>query len=114
MSVLGFYKEKVGSEEIIALIKGDQPDLYVEIPSEIRNRMEIVVGNRMRCVVKGIVDKEGNPVTEINQETIWEIIGYWHELYIPPEDATRFELKKNDYIRLILKSVVRADEEVDI
>lgn len=114
MSVLGFYKEKAGSEEIVALIKGDSPELYVEIPSGIRNRMEIVVGNRIRCIIKGIVNKEGNTTTEINQETLWEVIGYWHELYIPPEDASRYGLKKNSYVRLILKSVVRPGEEVEI
>lgn len=114
MSVLGFYKEKTGSEEIVALIKGSSPELYVEIPSGIRNRMEIVVGNKIRCVVKSIVDEDGNPITEINQETLWEVIGYWHELYIPPEDASKYGLRKNSYARLVLKSVVRDGEEVEI
>ncbi len=111
---MGFYKEKAGSEEIVALVKGDPPQLYIEIPSGIRNRMEIVVGNKIRCIVKDIVDKEGNPIAEVNQETLWEVMGYWHELYILPEDASRYELKKNDYARLILRSVVRGSEEVEI
>jgi len=98
----------------VALVKGDPPQLYIEIPSEIRNRVEIVVGNRIRCIVKGIVDKEGNTMSEIDQEALWEVIGYWHELYIPPEDASRYGLKKNHHVRVILKSVVRASEEIEV
>jgi FKBP-type peptidyl-prolyl cis-trans isomerase 2 len=111
---LGFYKEKAGFEEIVALVKGDPLQLYIEIPSRIRNRMEIVVGNRIRCIVKDIIDKEGNSVAEVNQETLWEVMGYWHELYIPPEDASRYGVKKNDYARLVLRSVVRGSDEVEI
>lgn len=114
MSVLGFYKEKEGPEEIVALIKGDSSGFYVEIPSRIRNRMEIVVGNRIRSVVKGIVDERGDPLSEINQETIWEVVGYWHELYIPPEEVNKYGFNKNSYARLVLKSVIRHGEEVEI
>lgn len=114
LSVLGFYKEKEGAEDIVALIKGDPSGFYIEIPSRIRNRMEIVVGNRIRCVVKGIADKMGGPLTEVNQEIVWEVVGYWHELCIPPEEVNKYGFKKNSYARLILKSVIRGNEEVEI
>lgn len=114
MSVLGLYKEKEGAEEIVALIKGEPAGFYIEIPSRVRNRMEIIVGDRVRCVVKGITDKMGRTLAEVNQETVWEVVGYWHELYIPSEEIDKYGFKKDSYARLILKSVIRGGEEVEI
>ena len=111
MSVMGFCRLKEGPEEMVGLIKGVSPELYIEIPSEVRNRMEVIVGTKVKCFVVAIMDKSGNTLVQINQERIWEIIGYWHELYIPPEDASTFGLKQGDYISLILKSVDRVTEK---
>jgi chitinase len=69
--------------------------------------MEIVGGDGIRCVVKDIIQKEKNLIAEVNQKSHDEVVGYWHELYNPPEDARRYGLRKNHCARLIARSVVR-------
>jgi hypothetical protein len=116
---MGFCRLHDGPEEVVSIVKGDPGELYIEVSSEVRNRLEVIVGTKIKCLIKGICDKDGNMIKEINQERIWEIIGYWHELYIPAEDEKRFGIKQGDYLRAILISVDRVTEfatreEVDI
>lgn len=109
--VLGFYKEEDGYEELNIKLKGDQDGFYVEISSGFRNRMEIVVGNKVRVVLDSVIDKNGNVLREIKKEVICEVIGYWNELHIPHEEISGYGLKKGDVLRLILKSVIQFGEE---
>ena len=112
MSVLGFYKESEGPEELIAEIKeGENGELYIELPSGIRNRMEIVVGNKIKCVIDGVVDKNGSAMKNINEETVWEVVGYWNELHLAEEQIKKHSFKQGDRIKLKLKSVIQWGEE---
>ncbi|MCS7281084.1 MAG: hypothetical protein NZ583_05585 [Desulfobacterota bacterium] len=109
--VLGFFKESEGPEIIVAELKGEPGDLYVEIPSGFRNRMEIVVGNKIRCFLEATLDRNGNKLKEINREMIGEIVGYWNELHLPEEEIFENGLKKGDLLRLHLLSVFQFGEE---
>ncbi|MGB9627146.1 MAG: hypothetical protein ACPL6D_00675 [Thermodesulfobacteriota bacterium] len=109
--VLGFYKETEGDEVMIGELKEDKDDFYVELPSGFRNRMEIVVGNKIRILLDSIVDKNDHVLREIKKEIICEVIGYWNELHIPMEEVSEYGLKKGDVLRLILKSVIQFGEE---
>ena len=104
--VMGFYKEE-GDGEFIAKLKGDTEDFYVEISSGFRNRMEVVVGNKVRVFLDSVIDKNENVLREIKKEVICEVIGYWNELHIPREEIDRYGFKKGDVLRLILKSVIQ-------
>lgn len=105
--VLGFYKEEDGYGELTGGLKGDHDGFYVEISSGFRNRMEVVVGNKVRVIVDSVIDKNGNVLKEIKKEVICEVIGYWNELHIPREEIDRYGFKKGDVLRLILKSVMQ-------
>ena len=116
---MGFCRLHDGPEEVVSIVKGDPGELYIEVSSEVRNRLEVIVGTKIKCFIKGIADKDGNITKEINQERIWEIIGYWHELYIPAQDEKAFGVKQGNYLNAILVSVDRVTEfatreEVDI
>lgn len=108
--VMGFYKEE-GDGEFIAKLKGDTEDFYVEISSGFRNRMEVVVGNKVRVFLDSVIDKNENVLREIKKEVICEVIGYWNELHIPLEEVSGYGLKKGDEIKLILKSVIQFGTE---
>ncbi|NWG04223.1 MAG: hypothetical protein HXY44_15325 [Syntrophaceae bacterium] len=108
--VLGFYKEE-GDEVLIREPKGDPDTFYFELPSGFRNRMEVVVGNKVKVIVDSVIDKEGIVLKEIKKEIIGEVIGYWNELHIPREEVSGYGLKKGDVLRLILKSVIQFGEE---
>jgi hypothetical protein len=109
--VLGFFKEEEGNEELTRKLKGDHDGFYVEISSGFRNRMEVVVGNKVRVIVDSVIHKNGNVLKEIKKEVICEVIGYWNELHIPQEEICRYGLKKGDEIKLILKSVIQFGTE---
>jgi len=112
MSILGFYKKGEGPEELVAEIKeGEGGELYVELPSGIRNRMEIVVGNKIKCIIAGLVDKYDNFLSKVNEEKTWEVVGYWNELHISQEEITRYRFKNGDRVKLLLKSVIQWGEE---
>jgi hypothetical protein len=108
--VLGFFKEE-GDERFTAELKGDMESSYVEIPSGIRNRLEIVVGNILRVFLDSVVDKNGKVLKEINKEVKCEIIGYWNELHIPQKVVYELNLKKGDILNLVLKSIIQFGEE---
>lgn len=104
--VMGFYKEE-GDDILIGELKGDPDGLYVEIPSGFRNRMEMVVGNKMRVLLDSVIDQDGQVFKDIKKEVIGEIIGYWNELHIPRQEIFQYGLKKGDGLKLIVKSVIQ-------
>lgn len=108
--VMGFYKEE-GDEIFYGELKEDQDSLYVELPSGFRNRMEIVVGNKIKIFLDSIVDKDDNVFREIKKEVTGEVIGYWNELHIPLSELSEYGLKKGDILRIVLKSVIQFGEE---
>lgn len=108
--VLGFYREE-GDGELIGELKGDQDGLYIELPSGFRNRMEIVVGNKVRIFLDSVTHKDGNILREIKKEVICEVTGYWNELHIPRQEIFQYDLKKGDVLKLIVKSVIQFGTE---
>jgi len=104
--VMGFYKEE-GDDLLIGKLKGDQDGLYAELPSGFRNRMEVVVGNKVRVFLDSVIDKNDNVLKEIKKEVICEVIGYWNELHIPRQEISQYGLKKGDVLKFILKSVIQ-------
>ncbi len=104
--VMGFYKEE-GDDVLVGELKGDQDGLYLELPSGFRNRMEIVVGNKMRVLLDSVIGQDGQVFREIGKEVICEVIGYWNELHIPLHEISQYGLKKGDILKLIVKSVIQ-------
>ena len=111
--VLGFYKEE-GDEIIVGELKGNDEGLYLELPSGIRNRLEIVVGNRIRFFLEAILDKNGNISREIKKEIVGEVIGYWNELHLRSEEVRKCSLNRGDILKICLKSVIQFGEERDV
>ena len=103
---MGFYKE-VGDDILIGELKGDRDGLYIELPSGFRNRLEIVVGNKIRFILDAIVGQGGQSLRDIKKEVMGEVIGYWNELHLPQEDISRYNIQKGDKLRLMVKSVIQ-------
>lgn len=115
MKVMGFYKETEGPEELtLDIVKGAGGELYVEIPTGMRNRLEVVVGNLFKCIIAGIVDAKGHYTKTIMAETVWEIVGYWNELHLAEADIRQYGLKEGDRIKLVLKSIVQHGQEFSV
>lgn len=104
--VMGFYKEE-GDEVLIGELKGDRDGLYIELPSGFRNRMEIVVGNKMKILLDSVISGDGQVLREIKREMMGEVIGYWNELHLPREGISRYGIQKGDLLKLIVESVIQ-------
>jgi len=104
--VMGFYKEE-GDEVLIGELKGDQEGLYIELPSGFRNRMEIVVGNKMRIFLDSLISRDGQVLREIKKSLMGEVIGYWNELHLPLEEISRYGIQKGDLLKLTVESVIQ-------
>ena len=111
--VMGFYKEE-GDEVVIGELKGDQEGLYIELPSGFRNRMEIVVGNQIRVLLDSVIGEEGQVLKEIQKEIVGEVIGYWNELHLPRKEISRYGIKKDDILKLIVTSVIQHGMERNV
>jgi hypothetical protein len=61
---------------------------------------------------QGHYTKRKNLIAEVNQKSLEEVMGYWHELYSPPEYARRYRLRKNHCARLIARSVARVERRL--
>jgi len=103
---MGFYKEE-GDDVLVGELKGDRDGLYIELPSGFRNRMEIVVGNKVRVVLDSVIDQDGQALKDIKKEMMGEVIGYWNEIHIPRQEIFQYGLKKGDGLKLIVKSVIQ-------
>jgi len=109
-SVLGFYKER-DKDDVILEVKDDGSSLYVEIPTHLRNRVEIVVGSRLKGRVKALYKRGGREKVRVNRAFDWEVEGYWNELHIPPSDAQALGLGPGDYLELVFERAVNYGEE---
>ena len=103
-SVLGFYKER-RRDEVALEVKKEGGSYFVEIPSHFRNRLEIVVGSRLRGFVHQIRRRDGDEFG-CEERIDWEIVGYWHELHIPQGFVERFGLREGDFLEIVFESVV--------
>lgn len=112
-SVLGFYKER-DEDEVILEVKDDGSSLYVEIPTHLRNRAEIVVGSRLKGLLKALYRKGGRERIGLERAFDWEVEGYWNELHIPREDAEALGLEAGDYLELAFERAVNYGEEIPL
>ena len=110
-SPLGFYKERE-KDEVILEVKNDGTSYFVEIPTHLRNRAEIVVGSRVKGSVIGIYKKGGKEKVKLKKPFDWEVEGYWNELHIPKEEATALGIEVGDYLHLEFKSVINYGNEI--
>ena len=108
-SVLGFYKER-RRDEVVLEVKKEGDSYFVEIPSHLRNRLELVVGSRLRGFVHQIRRRDGDEFG-CGERIDWEIVGYWHELGIPEGFVERFRLRQGDFLGIAFESVVNYGEE---
>lgn len=111
-SVLGFYKE--GLDRVILKVMGDGSSLYVEIPSHLRNRAEVVVGSRLKGKLKKIYRTSKKEGEKVDRDFDWEVEGYWHELHIPKDEAHVLNINPGDYLELVFEKVVNYGEEVEL
>jgi len=112
-SVLGFYKENHGPEELIATTCGDSSGLYVEVPSHLRNRLEVAVGSRFVGKFIRTIEKNGEKI-HIQAKGIFEVKGYWNEMHLPDLMVQRFGIKKGDSLKFVLHQIINYGEETDI
>ncbi len=111
-SDLGFYKE-FDQDRVILPVKEDGGLYYVEVPSHLRNRLELVVGSRLKGWLERIQPKKGKAQTP-KWKIDWEIVGYWHELHIPLDIVKKFKLKDGDQLTLKFEKVVNYGKEIKI
>ncbi len=94
--------QKAAIAELTARIYGDDDGLFVYLPSAIRNRYEVVVGDRFYCVLRAVSQSDDRGMREVAHEGWWEIKGYWHELHIPPELVSELGLRPGHHLSLCL------------
>lgn len=111
-SVLGFYKE--GEDRVVLKVMGDGSSLYLEIPSHLRNRAEVVVGSRLKGKLKKIYRTDTKQGEKVDREFDWEVEGYWNELHIPRDEANALKIRPGDYLELVFQKVVNYGEEFEL
>ncbi|MCX8118113.1 MAG: hypothetical protein N3G78_09295 [Desulfobacterota bacterium] len=111
-SDLGFYKE-FDQDRVVLPVKEDGGLYYVEIPSHLRNRLELVVGSRLKGWLEKVQPRKGKAQT-LKRKIDWEIVGYWHELHIPQDLVRKLKLKDGDQLTLKFERVVNYGNEIEI
>lgn len=112
-SVLGFYRE--ASEPVGINCRGleDGTALYVLIPSHLRNRLEVVVGNRMEGRIERIESACGK-TRSIDADVSLNLEGYWNELHLPNEIVQKLGIFKGDEIHLAIDRIIRYGQTIDV
>jgi hypothetical protein len=111
-SVLGIYKENPGPEELIATVCDDSSSLYVELPTYLRNLLEVVVGSQFVGKLLWIM-KENGEMIYIAAAGVFEVKGYWNEMHLPDLMVQRFEIKKGDSLKFVLHQIINYGEKTN-
>lgn len=112
-SVMGFFKEADGPATIVARVYADAAGLYVHLPSHLRNRLEVVVGNRLEVLLEQ-VHSDMNISREIRTDALLEVKGYWHEMYLPDDVVTKYRIHHRDQLQLTLYRIHQHGRILDI
>lgn len=100
-SVMGFYKETDGPVKMVSRVYADPTGLYVHLPSHLRNRLEVVVGNRLEARLEQMLSDTNRPEI-IGIDAVLQVKGYWHEMYLPDDVVTRYRIRCNDLLHMTL------------
>ena len=112
-SVMGFYKASKGPVEMASRIYSDQTGWYVHIPSHLRNRLEVTVGNR----IEGRLDRietDGETSRPMHVDAVLEVKGYWHEMHLPNEVVSKWGIRRGDTLHLTLHRIIRYGRVMDV
>ncbi len=112
-SVLGFYKESDGPEKLLAQVHGDSSALYVDMPTHLRNRLEVVVGSRFVGKLIRVIKENGERL-DIQAEGVFEVKGYWNEMHLPDEMVRKYRLKQGDSAEFILRQIINHGYTIDV
>ena len=98
---MGFYKENEGPVRMLSKVYADTTGLYVHLPSHLRNRLEVVVGNRLEARLEQILSDTNRPDI-IGFDAVLEVKGYWHEMYLPDDVVTKYCIRCHDLLQMTL------------
>ncbi|MCA1792848.1 MAG: hypothetical protein LC660_03065 [Desulfobacteraceae bacterium] len=112
-SVMGFYKETDGPVNLVSRVRTDSLGLYLHLPSHLRNRLEVVVGNRLEVLLEQ-THSDANMSRAINADALLEVKGYWHEMYLPYDVVTRYCIRCNDLLQMTLYRIHQHGRVFDI
>jgi|Deesub1362A_J573_1020465.scaffolds.fasta_scaffold00569_5 hypothetical protein len=93
--------------EVELTLHGEGNELFVYLPTALRNRGEILVGHQIFCRVLEADDGRG-------EGSWWEVRGYWHELHPPPELRGRLGMRAGQRVRLRLERLRQWETEREI
>lgn len=102
---MGFYKEKEGPELVAGPVLGDSSGLYLEIPTHLRNRLEVVVGSRFVGSLMTVTKKNGKSLG-LNAGGIFDVKGYWNEMHLPDEMVRRHSIEKEKFVEIKLHQII--------
>jgi len=110
---MGFYKEADGPVKMVSRVYADSTGLYVHLPSHLRNRLEVVVGNRLEVLLEQ-VHSDLNVPREIRTDAVLEVKGYWHEMYLPDDVVKSYSIRCNDLLQMTLYRIHQHGRMFDI
>ncbi len=94
-----------GAEKLVGEVSGCFPNLFIYLPSELRNKYELAVGDALVCSVSNFYSSE--KVSERAEDDRWHIEGYWNELHIPRKIAEKYRVETGDKLEITIKGIVR-------
>lgn len=99
------------AQKLSEYVLGSFPDLFIYLPSELRNKYELSVGDSLLCSVLNFRNSAG--ILEQDENEHWRIEGYWNELHIPKKIAEQYQLQKGDKVEIELKGIIRQNGEYE-
>lgn len=112
-SVMGFFKEVDGPATIVSRVYADAAGMYVHLPSHLRNRLEVVVGNRLEVLLEQ-VHADGTVPREIKTAALLEVKGYWHEMCLPDDVVTKCRIRCSDLLKMTLYRIHQHGRRLDV
>jgi len=110
---MGFYRETPGPVQIRSSVYADGVQVYVHIPSHLRNRLEVVVGHRMEGRIDRI-ESAGGMTRSIDAAVSLQVMGYWHELHLPDDVVQQFGIRPGDQAWITIHRIVRHGVAMDV
>jgi hypothetical protein len=94
-------------ERIIQRARNFPPNLYFNAPFETRKKLQIRRGDKLVCIIKRALTREGNLIKNIEKEVTCEVRKRDGRFYIPPKLIQELNLTGREYYEILLLKLIK-------
>lgn len=101
--------------KIVATVRDYPGRLYIEIPEDLQDEVQIKSGDKLVCRLEKILDPEGKVRVNVGKEVTWEVGEFSNMLLVPRNVSEEYDIQPGglyeagDKLQLTIEKVKKKD-----